>query len=145
MTHTTPNLQRSFALLFLIVAAAVWLLAVGAKQTETPRYAVPEVSVDHAKEMIDAGALVIDVRGQAVSEYRHIPGALLIPLAVLRTGIPGSLAAHKDQRIVVYCGDGVHIGPEATHLLRQAGYAHAVNMTLGYSGWIDAKLPVVKS
>jgi rhodanese-related sulfurtransferase len=145
MTHTTSHFQRSFAWLFFVVAAASWLLAVGEKKNEPPRHAVPQVSVAQAKAMIDAGALVIDVRGQTVSEYRHIPGALLLPLAVLRAGIPPSLAAHKDQRIVVYCGDGVRTGPEATHLLRQAGYAHAVNMTHGYSGWTDAKLPVVKS
>lgn len=145
MSHSAPRIQRYFLPLFLLVAAAVWLLAVGAKQTETTRYIVPQVSVTEAKAMIDAGALVIDVRAKAVSEYRHIQGALLLPLALLRAGLPPSLTAHKTQRIVVYCGDGVNVGPEATHLLRQAGYANAVNMTQGYSGWTNAKLPVIKS
>lgn len=128
----------------IVLAGLIWFAGAGGKQNAAARFDVPEVSIAHAKAMIDAGALIIDVRGQAVSEYRHIPGALLIPLSVLRAGSPPLPAAAKSKPIVVYCGDGVKTGPEATHILRQAGYTNAVNMTRGYEGWHGAKLPLAK-
>ena len=65
-------------------------------------------------------------------------GALLIPLAVLSAGIPAELLSLKDREIVVYCNKGRHIGPEATQILNQAGFAGAVNLEKGIEGWAAA-------
>ena len=144
MTYSASQFQRHFFALLIVFAGAVWLSAMGAKKVETPRFNVPEVGVPEAKALLDAGATIINVRATVVSEYGHIPGALLIPLAVLRAGIPPLLAATKDKTIVVYCGDGVKTGPEATHILRQAGYS-VVNMKPGVEAWSSAGLPVSKT
>ena len=88
---------------------------------------------------------IIDARDTMMSIYRPIPGALLIPLTVLRSGIPLTLLAAKDKPIVVCCGDGVKIRPQVTHLLHQAGHTRTVNLQRGIEGWGGAGFPVRKS
>ena len=114
--------------------------------TRTPGHSfkVTEVSVQEAKSLVDAGALVVDVRGKAAYDKRHIPGAISAPLEELRQAVPASIHAAADESIVVYCGDGVTIGPEGTQLLNTAGYAKAVNLKAGIDGWEDAGYPVLR-
>jgi len=133
--------QRWQFVFFALLAAAI--LAGGYQQNH--RFdGIGEVSIHDAKSLIDSGALVIDVRGEDKYQSRHIPGALSIPLAILRMGIPGSLAHAQDKPILVYCNDGVTTGPEGTQILNQAGYKQAVNVKAGIEGWADAGLPVQK-
>jgi rhodanese-related sulfurtransferase len=51
----------------------------------------------------------------------------------------------KAQPILVYCSDGLSIGPEATRILNEAGYAGAVNLRDGIEGWDKAGLPVKRA
>lgn len=127
--------------LLLIGALLAWIIGSGVKQ---PHYQVPEVDVHQAKAMVDAGALVIDVRGAEQFAYRHVPGAVLVPLSVLRTAIPPAIAAAKARPVLVYCNEGLVHGPEGTHLLQQAGFTNVVNMKAGIEGWSAAGLPVIK-
>lgn len=108
------------------------------------RFQAKDVSLDEARALIAAGALVIDVRDRAVSGSAHLPGALLIPLEVLEARLK-SMDVAKTQPIVVYCGKGSTLGPEAAHILTQAGYQQVVNLAPGLSGWRDAGLPVQSS
>jgi rhodanese-related sulfurtransferase len=127
-----------------LIPVVVGLLAL-AWFVSSRHYDVEDIGVPEAKVMIEAGAVVVDVRNTAAYEGRHIPGAISIPLEVLERTIPASLAAAKAQRIVVYCGDGTSLGPRGTHLLNQAGYTGAVNLERGIGGWTAAGLPVQKS
>jgi rhodanese-related sulfurtransferase len=106
-----------------------------------PARDISTVSVPEAIALIDAGALVIDVRERAVSANSHLPGALLIPLEVLGAHL-SKLEVAKAQSIVVYCGNGSTRGPEAVQILTQAGFAHAVNLQPGIEGWRAIGLPV---
>jgi rhodanese-related sulfurtransferase len=108
------------------------------------RFPVKDVSLDEARALIAAGAIVIDVRDKAVSGSAHLPGALLIPLEVLEARLK-TMEVAKTQPIVVYCGKGSTLGPEAAHILTQAGYSEVVNLAPGLSGWRDAGLPVQSS
>jgi rhodanese-related sulfurtransferase len=132
-----------FALL-LAAFALLWIASNGGSYSRTHRFQVPEVDVPQAKALIDAGALVIDVRGVEQFAYRHIAGAIVLPLEVLRAGIPASIVAAKDKPIVVYCNEGLAHGPEAAHILRQAGFTSVVNLRTGIEGWQSASFPVVK-
>lgn len=105
---------------------------------------VTSISVQQAETLIKQGALVVDVRGPEAYGARHIPGALNIPLDMLRTAIPAVLAGSIAKPVVVYCGDGVTIGPEGTALLNKAGYAQAVNVQHGIQGWAAAGMPIAK-
>lgn len=133
MNTARLDLRSAFALLAL--AGAIWFAGPGSRPD------VPEVSLEEARALMDAGAVVIDVRDRAASGSAHLPGALLIPLEVLSAHLAG-LEAAKAKTIVVYCGNGSYRGPEAVQLLANAGFTNVVNLAPGFSGWRDAGLPV---
>lgn len=130
---------RKHALGILVALGAVfWIFNAGSH----PHYNVREVSAQQAKSLIDAGAIVVDVRGEEQYKARHIPGSILIPLEVLRAGIPASLTALRAQNIIVYCGDGVTRGPESADLLNKAGFTQAANLEHGIESWESAGYPL---
>jgi len=125
-------------------ATLVVLAAIGLRTSTADKLPLPDVrTVSHAEAiaLVDAGAVVIDVRDRAVSASAHLPGALLIPLETLAAQMK-DLPVAKDAPIVVYCGDGTTRGPRAAHMLNQAGYTDAVNMQPGMEGWRQANYPV---
>lgn len=123
---------------FAVIAIAAYM------RQSAPAYDVKNISVAEASALVDGGAVVVDVRGKEAFDARHIPGALNYPVDVLRAGIPAVLAASKAMPVVVYCGDGVRIGPEGTSLLNKAGFSKAVNVEHGIQGWADAGLRVAR-
>lgn len=128
--------------------SALWCLPLAAAMFVLSRPdAVPDVrqvDVAEARGLVDTGALVLDVRSAEAYGHRHLPGAVSLPLDVLRAGVPATLGADATKPMVVYCGDGVKIGPQATQLLNQAGYPQAVNLRAGIGGWEAAGQPVVR-
>lgn len=108
------------------------------------RLAKGGVSLPEAIALVDAGALVIDVRERSVSAGSHLPGALLIPLEVVSARL-SSMEISKAQRIVVYCNRGAGRGPAAVKALTEAGFINVVNLQAGIEGWRAAGLPTVKS
>jgi rhodanese-related sulfurtransferase len=138
MKTETIDLRHTLAWL-LLFAAAVFGSMPGNGHSD-----VRQVDVHEAKALIDAGALVIDVRERAVAGHAHLPGALLIPLEVLAANL-ARIEAAQASAIVVYCGDGSTRGPEAAHLLTQAGLIQTVNLRPGVAGWRRAGLPTSSS
>lgn len=104
----------------------------------------PAVTLLEAIALVDAGALVIDVRERPVSAGSHLPGALLIPLEVLTARLSG-MAISKTHTIVVYCNRGAGRGPAAVQALTDAGFTHVVNLQAGIEGWRAAGMPTAKS
>jgi rhodanese-related sulfurtransferase len=100
--------------------------------------------LEKAKEWIAAGDIALDVRGVEQFKFRHIPVAVLLPVEALRVAIPAWRAAVKEKQTVVYCGDGVAHGPEATRLRVQAGFGHAANLAVGVEGWEKAGLALAR-
>jgi rhodanese-related sulfurtransferase len=140
MAITSTSMVRR-GLLVLPFAALGWV----AINRDDQSLVVPEVDLERAKELFDAGVLTLDVRKSESYAYRHIVGAMLMPLATLQAGVPATLAYAKSLQILVYCGDGLTIGPEATHILNQAGFAGAVNLKPGIEGWAAAGYPIKKA
>jgi rhodanese-related sulfurtransferase len=134
------NASSKLALIAILVIGTFFI----ATRQPGNEFNVRNVSVAEANSMVEAGALVVDVREEDKFNHRHIPGALLLPVSALRLGIPATFTYARDKPILVYCGDGVTTGPEGTELLNKAGYANAVNMEAGIKGWADAGLPVRK-
>lgn len=141
MTRTT-QLRPQYFFLVLVAFVAVWLSSAPSRPPASSHYNIHQVSVPQARALMDAGALVIDVRGQEAYGHRHLPGAVSLPLEQLQQGIPISIESAKAKSIVVYCGDGATHGPEATQLLNRAGYAGAVNLQSGLEGWVAAGMPI---
>lgn len=73
----------------------------------------------HHRQLISAGALLLDVRTQ--SEYRegHLPSALNIPVQELSARL--SEVGPTRRPVVVYCRSGGR-SAQAAALLKQAGY-----------------------
>lgn len=137
MTAISVN-KRQFAYLsFALIIGALLFVA------SPNRSKIKEVSVQEAKVLIDAGALVIDVRDHSASIASHIPGAHLYPIQVLGSKL-AEIEAYKTKPIVVYCNEGNSRGPQATEMLNKAGYAQAVNLKSGIEGWRAAQLPTAK-
>jgi rhodanese-related sulfurtransferase len=141
MASQTVKLNSTQQLLLL--AAAVLAMLFLAQLGSSQRYPVRSVSAPEAKRLIDAGAIVVDVRGPEGYAGRHIPGAISVPLARLREAIPATLSHAVAKPVVVYCGDGVSIGPEGTAVLNKAGFGQAVNLERGIQGWADAGFSLV--
>lgn len=120
--------------LVALLVIAFFVLRAGVSET----FNVTSIPAVRAKQLIDQGAVVVDVRGPKTYGESHIPGAISVPLSALETAIPRSLADAKTKAVVVYCGDGVTIGPKGTYLLNQAGYQQAVNLEGGFKSWKSA-------
>ena len=134
---------RHIVSILVLLTALVLSWQSSLKHAATSQFNVKEVTALEAKALMDAGAVVIDVRDRAASGRIHLPGAMLIPLEVLSASL-AQLESAKAKNIVVYCGDGGTRGPEATAKLNSAGFAQAVNLKSGFEGWRNAGLPTAR-
>ncbi len=91
-----------------------------------------------AAALIQAGAVLLDVREPAEWEAGHVPGALFIPMGELGARI-GELPS--DGEVVVMCRSG-HRSAMATRALREVGIS-ATNFDGGILAWAADGGPVV--
>ena len=82
------------------------------------------VSPDEVRALVDAGAVVVDVRTPGEYAAGHYPGAINIPLdeIVHRSDELGK----ADSPLVLYCNSGRRSGLARTRL-RKAGFETCVN------------------
>lgn len=97
------------------------------------------VSVDprHAQELIEGGAIAIDVRMEYEWNAGHIVGARHIEMndvAASAESLP------KDTPILFYCRSGNRSSMPAT-IFREAGF-DAHNVEGGLIAWVEADLPI---
>ena len=116
---------------------------------ELPQYCAPghpaavaEMSVRELSARIDAGTapVILDVREPFEAAICAIPGARLIPLGELERRL-----AELDpaSEVVVHCKSGAR-SSRAVSILREKGFAGAVNLSGGILRWIneiDPSLP----
>jgi rhodanese-related sulfurtransferase len=95
------------------------------------------VSRAEAREMIDGGAQLIDVRADHEWQAGHIEGATHLPLAELNERV-GEI--DKDRPVVLYCRGG-NRSTMATEALGDAGY-DTFKLSEGIVGWSEAGLPL---
>jgi phage shock protein E len=79
-----------------------------------------------ARDWLNKGALVIDVRSEGEFQERHLPGAINIPLGQLREEIVRR-APDKEQPLLLHCLSGARSGL-CRRILKQAGYGHVFNL-----------------
>ena len=78
-----------------------------------------DVSSAEARQLVQAGARLVDVRTPGEFSAGHIPGAINIPVQQLETRM--SELQPKDAAVVVYCRSG-HRSGNATRMLKSAGF-----------------------
>jgi rhodanese-related sulfurtransferase len=101
-----------------------------------------------AREAIDAGAILVDIRADSQRERDGVvPGAVFIARNVLewRCDPEGS---HRDERVadpqrplIVMCNEGYQSSLVAA-TLQQLGHADATDLDGGFQAWRAAGLPV---
>lgn len=78
-----------------------------------------DVSSADARQLVQAGARLVDVRTPGEFAAGHIPGALNIPVQQLDARM--SELQPKDAAVVVYCRSGQRSG-NAARMLKGAGF-----------------------
>jgi len=85
-----------------------------------------QIKADKARELIDSGALVLDVCSSAEFASRHAEGAVNLPLEQVRRRI-ADLEPDRARALLVYC----HTGSRSTiacRILRGLGYSEVHNL-----------------
>src|SRR5947209_494488 len=119
------------------------------RRTTMPAYDEEEafpyktVETDEAKQMIEAGARVIDVRQPDEWRRGHIPEATLVPI----NGIYSFGKAMKDLNIpegdavIFVCASGQR-SASASEIALLAGLNNVYNLANGMNGWMMRRYPV---
>ena len=84
------------------------------------------ISADKARQLLQQGALVIDVRGPDEFNSRHLPGALNMPMGSLSAEVPRRFP-DKNQPLLLHCVSGTRSGI-ARRQLAGMGYKNAFNL-----------------
>jgi rhodanese-related sulfurtransferase len=99
---------------------------------------VPEVGPGEGRALVDAGALLLDVREPDEWQAGHAPDARFIPLGELERR---AAELPHDRRIVAICRSGGR-SARATRFLVASGF-DVVNLTGGMRAWSASGLEVV--
>lgn len=102
--------------LCLVLLAVILLSACGARK---------DISAERARELIDQGAILIDVRSQEEFQAGHIENALHIPHEQITLHLD-QIGNDKHRPIVLYCKSGRRAGI-AREALRERGYMQVYN------------------
>lgn len=136
-------MKRSpFPIWLVPVLAAIALLAVfliwrsgSTPQSDSPR----SVSAVEASQLVEQGAMLIDVREPNEWQSFHAPNATLIPLGELSSHVS---SLPKDRPIVVVCHSG-NRSRQAQNTLLKAGFTDVINLSGGMVSWQQSGLPTV--
>lgn len=87
------------------------------------------IDTNKALELIDNGAIILDVRTVDEFNREHIPNAINIPLDQIDT-----VGFDKNSTIIVYCQSGMR-SKEATEKMADMGYTSLYNLDGGLLNW----------
>jgi rhodanese-related sulfurtransferase len=98
---------------------------------------VPEVGPDEARDLVTAGAVMLDVREPDEWDAGHVPEAQSVPMREVPVRVD---ELSRDRRIVAVCRSGARSG-RVTEFLNAQGF-DVVNLAGGMKAWAAADLPV---
>lgn len=127
---------------FLVAAAAI--LAVLAVVIEFRHRARGTAAIGPADavRLVNAGALVLDVRDAKAYEAGHIIDARNIPAAEVGDRAE-TLKKFKDKPVLVYCDNGF-TSANVVRQLKAVGFNKVVSLRGGLHSWHQENLPTVK-
>jgi len=103
---------------------------------------VPEVLPSELAEKLQNSALspqLLDVRTHAEWQKGHLPGAINIPITILRSKIE-TLNFDKEQPVITICLSA-HRSIPAVRLLRRYGFQNVTQLAGGMIAWRRHGLP----
>jgi rhodanese-related sulfurtransferase len=127
---------------FLVAAAAILAVLAIVIELRARARGSSAIGPQDAVRLVNAGALVVDVRDQTAYEAGHIIDARSIPAAEL-AGKAETLKKFKEKPVIVYCDNGFGAA-SAVKLLKSLGFTKVVSLRGGLSSWVGENLPVVK-
>lgn len=139
MPHLSEYVVHHWPYVAALAAMLVWL-AISEFRHATRMHRA--VSPADAIALLNAGALVLDLRSTEEYAAGHIANARHVPGAIIADGAAG-LAKWKDKPVLAYCENGMTSGAAARQLGR-LGFTQAVNLRGGLSAWRQESLPLVK-
>lgn len=104
--------------------------------------AVPRINQAGAAEMIDKGALVVDLRDSAeIAASGKVPGAVAVSRGLLEFRADPDVPTHdasfrKDRPVIVYCASGGRAALAGKTLL-DMGFSDVRNLG-GFKDWAEA-------
>lgn len=107
----------------------------------------PEMRKITRDELLEARrrepVILVDVLGHDHFRQMHLPGAINIPLPMLRDIAPMVLGT--QDAIIVYCASiACTASPTAARILLQLGYANVREYAGGLQDWLEGNLPVMR-
>ena len=107
---------------------------------EDAKSRVKEVTVDEARERMNDGAKLIDVREDREWDESHAAGAAHMARGIIERDIVQTFP-QKDTELILYCGGGFR-SALATDMLQKMGYTNVWSMAGGWKAWKDAGAPI---
>ena len=87
------------------------------------------IDTNKALELIDSGAIVIDVRTKEEYDGGHIKGSINIPVDEI-----DKIDYDKDDTLIIYCATGIR-SQNAINKLVDMGYTSLYNLDGGLLNW----------
>ncbi len=114
----------------------------GAELLRQVKSQIEEVDPSEVRELIDEGAVIVDVRETDEFAAGHLPGATHVPRSYLETRIEGAVPDRSTQ-VILYCQSGNRSAWATRTLVDELGYEHVRSMTGGITLWKDRGYEVV--
>ena len=106
---------------------------------EDAKSRIKEVTVDEARERMNGGATLIDVREDNEWNEAHAAGARHMGRGIIERDVVQTFA-EKDTELILYCGGGYR-SALATDMLQKMGYTNVWSMAGGWKAWKDSGAP----
>jgi rhodanese-related sulfurtransferase len=116
------------------------LVAVLAYEVRLKGRTLVQVSANMAVQLINRGALVIDVRPPEAFSQGHIANARNIPLQDIAGG-DDVVKKKKDKVLLTVCDSGM-LAQRAANALRKSGYESVFSLQGGLATWRSENLPL---
>ena len=84
------------------------------------------INMEHLNELLENGAILIDVRSPQEYKEGHINGAICIPEYEIKFRCKNEIK-NEDKIIVVYCSSGKR-SKKAQKILREQGFKNVYNL-----------------
>ena len=97
---------------------------------------IDEVDPSEVKELLQEGAVIIDVRETEELSSGLLPGAKHVPRSYLETRVEG-IVSDRSAHIILYCASGNRSAYGARTLEQDMGYEHVESMKGGITLWKD--------
>jgi sulfur-carrier protein adenylyltransferase/sulfurtransferase len=97
---------------------------------------ISEIDPSEVKELLQEGAVIVDVRETEELASGLLPGAKHVPRSYLETRIEG-IVSDRSAHVILYCASGNRSAYGARTLREDMGYEHVQSMKGGIALWKD--------